>query len=49
MPARFEFPDIRPLGNLCLIVGGEIPLIFIRVAFSEMGWLIIVWSMVIVK
>jgi len=49
VPTRLEPPDIRPLGDLCLIVGGKIPPIFIRVTFPEMGRLVIIWSMIIVK
>ena len=49
VPTRFEPPDIRPLGDLRLIVGCKIPPIFICVAFPEMGRLVIIWGVVIVK
>lgn len=48
MPASFEFPHIRPLRDLCFIVGREIPSVSIRIAFSEMRRLVIIRGVVAV-
>lgn len=49
MPARFELPHVHPLGDFCLVMGCEVPLIFICVAFPEMRRLVIIRSVVVVE
>ena len=49
VPTSFEPSYVRPLGDLCFIVGCEIPPIFIRITFPEVRRLVIIWSMVVVE
>lgn len=49
MPTRLEFPHVRSFGDLGFVVGCEIPLVFIHIAFPEIRGFVIVWSVIIVE